>query len=51
MPSSALTVTARVCSRPLSASATPMTTSMGAISASYLPAARAAAARCWLCSP
>ena len=39
------------CSRPLSLSAAPMTTSMGTISASNRPAACAAAARCWLCTP
>jgi hypothetical protein len=51
MPSSAAIVTSRVSRRPEALSATPMTVVIGTISASKRPAAWAAAARCWLCTP
>jgi hypothetical protein len=50
MPSSLLTVTSLVV-RPITASATPALTVMGAISSSNLPAASAAQAFCWLAAP
>ena len=51
MPSSAEIVTSRVSSMPVALSATPMMVVIGTISASKRPAACAAAARCWLCTP
>ncbi len=50
MPSSWLTVTSLVI-RPSVLSAMPAVTVMGAISSSNFPAARAAAAFCWLEAP
>jgi hypothetical protein len=50
MPSSWATVTSFV-RRPITASATPASTVIGAISASNLPASRAAVAFCWLAAP
>ncbi len=51
MPSSAERVTSRVPSWPVLASATPIVTVIGTISSLNLPAAAAAAARSWLCTP
>ena len=50
MPSSAEIVTSRVTRRPLE-SAAPMVVVIGTISSANLPAAAAAAARCWLRAP
>jgi hypothetical protein len=51
MPSSCDTVTSRESIAPVALSGTPAITVSGTISASKRPAARAAAARCWLCTP
>ena len=51
MPSSAAIVTSLRDSRPLALSTTPITVVIGAISSLNLPAACAAAARCWLRAP
>ena len=51
MPSSAAIVTSFVPMCDVSLSATPIVTVIGTISAVNLPAAAAAAARCWLCTP
>jgi hypothetical protein len=50
VPSSLLTVTSFV-RRPITGSATPARTVIGAISSSNLPAAWAAQAFCWLAAP
>ncbi|MCY1372973.1 hypothetical protein D9M69_602170 [compost metagenome] len=50
MPSSFSIVTSLV-RRPITGSATPASTVMGAISALKRPASSAAVARCWLCAP
>ena len=51
MPSSSLTVTSFDSIAPVALSGTPAVTVIGTISALKRPAARAAAARCWLCTP
>ena len=51
MPSSAAIVTSSVKIRDVALSALPIVTVIGTISSLNLPAAAAAAARCWLCTP
>ncbi len=50
-PSSRSSVTWRVPSMPVALSATPISTVIGTISSSNLPASAAAHARCWLRAP